>query len=103
VERERRLWRNHRCRAVSLNTSIRVTVQSPLSGRVSEYVDKGYRLKSQGPDNALLVKPKKFSLIWAILVGVLLYAAYYLWVKKQEQVYLSVNQKGDVSVTTSQV
>ena len=66
-----------------------------LQDHINWYVNRGYMVQSQTETSAQLVKPKRFSLIWAliwtllILVGLLIYIFYYIS-KKDQTVYLYV-------------
>lgn len=75
-----------------------------LQDRINRYVGKGYRVVSQTPESAQLVKPKRFSLVWFVvglllgLVPGLIYVGWYMR-KRDEQVYLyleggEVREKG---------
>lgn len=72
-----------------------------LQREISGYLRRGFRVQSQTETTAQLVKPKKFSLLWAVLwffvfgVGLVLYLLYYLS-KKDETVYLEVGEAGQV-------
>lgn len=75
----------------------RVILQKEING----YLNKGFRVQSQSETTAQLIKPKKFSFLWAILwffvfgVGLILYLLYYLS-KKDQAVYLEVSEAGQV-------
>lgn len=66
----------------------------PLRFQIDHYVGQGYRVVSQTPTTAQLVKPKKFSLFWALAwflcagVGIVVYLLYYAS-KRDHQVLLS--------------
>ena len=70
-----------------------------LQAKISEYVRDGYRVVSQTDFTAQLIKPKRFSLFWAIFwflffgVGVFIYLFYY-WSKKDQTSYLTVDEYG---------
>jgi hypothetical protein len=65
-----------------------------LDAKVRRYVRKGYIVQSQTDTSAQLVKPKKFSFLWAFAWfmcfggGLLVYLLYY-WAKRDHTVYLS--------------
>lgn len=67
----------------------------PLQAHIDWYVKQGYRVVSQTETSAQLVKPKVFSLVWAILwflvavVGLIVYLIYYAS-KRDKTVYLTV-------------
>ncbi len=73
----------------------------PLQEHVDWYVRQGYRITAQTETSAQLVKPKQFSLIWALLwflmlgIGLLFYIIYYV-AKKDKAVYLTVQPDGTV-------
>ncbi len=76
---------------------------APLQEHVNWYVHQGYRVASQTENSAQLVKPKQFSLIWALLwllvfgVGILIYVFYYM-AKKDKTVYLTVTADSTVQI-----
>ena len=75
-----------------------------LDREVAKYVKRGYRVQSRTDTEAQLVRPKKFSFLWAFLwllalgVGLIVYLLYY-WSKKDDQVYLAVDTYGKVKRT----
>lgn len=75
-----------------------------LQREISKYVKKGFRVASQTDTTAQLIKPKKFSLLIAIIgllffiVGLLVYLVWYAS-RKDLLVYLSVDPAGKVSVS----
>ncbi len=58
---------------------------------------KGWRVISQSDESAAMVKPKKFSVGWAI-VGLGIFYCLYYWTKKEKIIYLSIAD-GRVQVT----
>lgn len=92
--------------AAEMNIAARRAV---LEHEIGKYVRNGYRVVSQADTNAQLVKPKRVSclaivlmlLLSLLLVGLILLLIYFLWyaTQKDEQVYLSVDEKGKVSAT----
>lgn len=72
-----------------------------LEEEIRKYVKKGFQVVSRTDLTAQLVKPKKFSGLWALLwflvfgVGLIIYLIYY-GTKRDEQVYLEVDEKGKV-------
>ena len=68
----------------------------PLRHQVEHYVAQGYRVVSETPESAQLVRPKRFSLLWFLvwflflppLFGGLIYLGYFAS-KRDRQVYLS--------------
>jgi len=75
-----------------------------LDKAVRKYARRGYRVESKTDTTAQLVKPKKFSFLWAVLwflllgVGLIVYLIYY-WAKRDDQVYLEVNEQGKIKRT----
>ncbi len=75
--------------------------QAILQREINSYISRGFRVQSQTETTAQLLKPKRFSLLWAILwffffgVGLLLYLLYYLS-KKDETIYLEIAESGQV-------
>lgn len=75
-----------------------------LDREVARYVKRGFRVESRTDTTAQLVKPKKFSLFWAVvwfLCAVFPFIVYLLWyaAKRDEQVYLQVDERGRVERT----
>lgn len=72
-----------------------------LDNEVRNYVRRGYRVESRIPTAAQLLRPKKFSFLWALLwfllfgIGILIYVAYYL-AKSDQTMYLEVDDAGKV-------
>ncbi len=72
-----------------------------LQREVTGYIRRGYRVLSQTDTTAQLVKPKTFSFFWAFIwllalgVGLIVYIIYYM-AKKDEQVYIEVDEEGRV-------
>ncbi len=72
-----------------------------LQREINNYVRRGYRVVSQTDTTAQLVKPKRFSLLWALFwflmlfVGLLIYLLYYIS-KKDNTVYLEVDEYGHI-------
>lgn len=70
-----------------------------LNREVAKLSKKGWHIVSQTDTTAQLLKPKKFSFLWAILwtfffgVGLLIYLFYH-WAKKEETIYLTVDEEG---------
>jgi len=68
---------------------------------INSYVRRGYRVVSQTQWTCQLVRPKKFSLIWAViwfllmLFPFILYLLYYAG-KRDEQVYLTITADGKI-------
>lgn len=75
-----------------------------LDKEVKSYVKQGYRVLSQTPTSAQLVKPKKFNLLIALIcliLAVLPFVLYLLWylAAKDSTVYLTVDEQGKVKRT----
>jgi hypothetical protein len=72
-----------------------------LEEAMREHEENGFHLERQGDFEAVMVKPKKFSFLWAIVwflffgIGILVYIFYYL-AKSDERIRLEVNQEGRV-------
>lgn len=72
-----------------------------LQKEINKYVSRGFRVVSQTDTTAQLMKPKTFGFLWALAwlllfgVGILVYLFYY-WAKKDETVYLQVDEEGRV-------
>jgi hypothetical protein len=77
-----------------------------LQGTAAYYVQRGFRVVNQTPTSVQLVRPKKFSFLWAVAwfflcgFGVLVYIFYYMG-KRDSQIYLSVDQWGRLNETAS--
>jgi len=75
-----------------------------LDREVGNYIKRGFRIISRTDTTAQLVKPKKFSLLWAFLwfllfgIGLLVYVFYYV-AKKDQTAYLEVDELGNVKIT----
>jgi LysM repeat protein len=79
-----------------------------LERHIRHLVRRGYRVTSRTEVTAQLVKPKEFSLLWALIwlgvtlcvcgLGILFYLLYYL-VQKDKTIYLEVDPYGQASVT----
>jgi hypothetical protein len=72
-----------------------------LQREISSYARRGFRILSQTNTTAQLLKPKKFSFLWALLwfllfgIGLLIYLLWY-WSRRDETVYLEVTPTGRV-------
>ena len=77
-----------------------------LDKEIRKYVKRGYKVASRTDTSVQLVKPKKFSFLWALLwflvfgIGLVVYLIYY-WAKKDDQLYLEVDDKGKIKRTKS--
>lgn len=70
----------------------------PLEKHIAWYVGQGYHVVSQTETSAQLVKPKRLSIVWALIwlivgmgLGLILYLLYYVS-KRDKQVYLTVTE-----------
>jgi len=79
-----------------------VNRRAALQGAINRYTGKGWRVVSETDDTAQLIKPKRFSIMWfllwlllAVLPGVL-YLVYHFGVKRDTQMYLRVDERGQV-------
>jgi ABC-type Fe3+ transport system permease subunit len=82
----------------------KVDPEAVLQAEISRYVLKGYRVTTKTARSAQLLKPKKFSVLWAmvwLLLVVLPFVLYLVWygVKRDEHLYLTVDEEG--KITTS--
>ena len=72
-----------------------------LEQAIAKYVKRGYRVTARTDTTAQLLRPKKFSLLWALAwfllfgIGILVYLIYY-WSKRDDTVYLEVDSAGRV-------
>lgn len=75
-----------------------------LDRAVLRYTKRGFRIVHRTDTEAQLIKTKKFSFLWALLwflvfgVGILVYLLYY-WSKRDEQIYLQVDDFGKIRRT----
>lgn len=78
--------------------------RAALQARINTYVGQQYRVVSQTDYSAQLVKPKRFSFVW-FLVWVLtvggwpFYLLYHIFLKRERQAYLVVDESGRVQET----
>ena len=74
-----------------------------LSREIKKYVRRDFRVISRTDTTTQLVKPKKFSFLWALFwlimfgVGLIFYLIYYL-AKKDEVIYIEVESSGEVTI-----
>jgi tetratricopeptide (TPR) repeat protein len=99
--------RQHRQIQQSISTRpLTIQERSAILDRVIRgYQKSGYRLLSRTETTAQLYRPKQFSCCIAVImvflvIGIILYLLYYL-TKKDETVYLEVDQYGRVKTTQS--
>jgi hypothetical protein len=70
-----------------------------LQRMIQHYVRQGYHVVNQTDTTAQMLKPKTFSLFWALMwflmlgLGLIVYLLWY-WAKRDQVVYLSVNEYG---------
>jgi Ca2+/Na+ antiporter len=75
-----------------------------LEEELSEYSRDGFFVRHRADTTAQLVKPKKFSLLWALLwllvfgIGIVVYLIYYA-AKRDEGRYVEVDEYGAVRAT----
>ena len=75
--------------------------EAPLQEHIGWYVRQGYRVVSQTGTSVQLVKPKRFSFVWALAwflvfgIGLVVYLLYYA-AKKDKAIYLTVQADGTV-------
>ena len=75
-----------------------------LDREITKYIKRGFRVTARTDTTAQLIKPKKFSFLWAFLwllcfgVGVFVYLIYY-WSKRDETAYLEVTSYGKIRKT----
>jgi ABC-type Fe3+ transport system permease subunit len=86
--------------AIPLNTS--VDPEAILQAEINRYVGRGFRVTSQTPRSAQLVKPKKFSVVWAVIWFVLMILPFVIYLlyyasKRDQQVYLTVDEQGHIT------
>ena len=80
------------------------SAEAPLQEHIGWYVRQGYRVASQTETTAQLVKPKRFSFVWALGwfllfgIGLIVYLLYYA-AKKDKAIYLTVQADGTVHVS----
>ena len=80
------------------------SAEAPLQEHIGWYVRQGYRVVSQTGTAAQLVKPKRFSFVWALGwfllfgIGLIVYLLYYA-AKKDKAIYLTVQADGTVHVS----
>ncbi len=76
-----------------------------LQSSIAGFLKRGYRVVAQTDTTAQLVKPKSFSLAWGCLFTILLLPIvfYLLWylLESEKQIYLSVDEFGQVGVAAS--
>ncbi len=83
------------------------TVQNKiLDERIFQYAEGGYRVIHRSDDSVQLLRPKRFSFLWAVIwflffgMGILVYFAYY-FAKREKTTYITVTSSGSIQQTTS--
>ena len=77
-----------------------------LDAEVMKSARRGYEVRSRTQTTAQLVKPKKFSFIWALVwfllfgIGLIVYLLYY-WGKRDQTIYLEVDERGKIRSPTT--
>ena len=75
-----------------------------LEEEIAQYIHDGYFVRHRSATTAQLVRPKKFSFIWALLwfllfgIGIVVYLIYYA-AKQDEGRYVEVDEYGAVKAT----
>jgi hypothetical protein len=75
-----------------------------LDEAIKGYLLRGFFVRLRTQTTAQLVRPKKFSFIWALLwfllfgIGIIVYFIYYA-AKSDEGIYLQVDEYGNVTAT----
>jgi hypothetical protein len=75
-----------------------------LEEEIAQYMHDGFFVKQRSATTAQLVRPKKFSFIWALLwfllfgIGIIVYLIYYA-AKQDEGRYLEVDEYGAIKAT----
>lgn len=67
-----------------------------LQREINARVKKGWIVQTQTDTAAQLIKPKKFSWLWFILLLGIIYLVYYIVLKRDEKLYLTVDEQGKV-------
>jgi hypothetical protein len=75
-----------------------------LEEEIAQYMHDGFFVRQRSATTAQLVRPKKFSFIWALLwfllfgIGIIVYLIYYA-AKQDEGRYVEVDEYGAVKAT----
>ena len=78
--------------------------QQILDGEIAKYTKRGFQVTARTETTVQLKRPKKFSFLWAFLwflllgIGILVYLFYY-WSKKDDVVFIQVDERGKVKRT----
>ena len=85
--------------AQTLTTEERANI---LQREVQKYIKDGWRVQSSTPTTAQLVKPKRFSFLFFVILLILMVLPailYVVWfaVKRDEAVYLSIDEYGKIT------
>jgi hypothetical protein len=70
------------------------------------FVQQGFRIISQTENSVQLIKPKQFSnaafiLIFFYILPFIIYLLYYALLKKDESLYIVINEQGRLSITNA--
>lgn len=73
-----------------------------LEREIASYIKKGYRVLSQTDTSAQLLKPKRFSLLLAVLLLILMVLPFVIYLlmylaARDKTVYISVDSQGKVT------
>jgi hypothetical protein len=77
-----------------------------LDERIFQYARGGYRVIHRSDYSAQLLRPKRFSFLWAVIwflffgIGILVYFAYY-FAKKEKTIYIAVTSSGSIRQTAA--
>ena len=79
------------------------TVNEQLDKLVLHYVKHGYMVEARGENSAQLRKDKKWSKAGCIMTGFLPYWIWYTAFKRDEALYLSVDEHGKVKTVRRKI
>jgi hypothetical protein len=65
-----------------------------LDQAVAYALQHGYKLQHRNEKSARMIRPKKFSILWFILLGFIPYLLWYGLVQRDKQVYIEVDRSG---------
>lgn len=69
-----------------------------LQQEINKYIKKKYRVINQTDTTAQLLRPKIFSIVWFVLFLGIFYLFYHWLLKKEQQVYIIVDEFGQVAI-----
>lgn len=86
-----------------MESALAIDPEAILQAEIERYVEKGYRVTSQTARSAQLVKPKKFSILWAmvwLLLAVLPFVIYLIYyaAKRDQHLYLTMDDQGKITI-----